>query len=523
MAMTPPPDWFNTDEAQQLLRHLEWQPEGFSLLFVFADALPAQWLADWLNAALRPAGLPLQQPTCAQQLADAPDAVVDALMAELGALAQAPGAVWLPLHHRPQHVDWDAARQRLLARLNERRFLLERDLPRPLLLVLPANFRPITREIAPDIWHIRVLSQQWRTPALSAAQNWCWEKLPAGFPISWDRQLWMGRTEDADALLREWRRSQQNENKAVMLATGWQACEALTTMGRLLDAKEIINPTLLYMQNHMQDNIFAENAKDDRLNFFLAFINWSAQAEDGFWKNIAIAVLETLVISIGDGFRMMDKAKNDAPLSLISMLILLSDAGKNLYLLGAADEASRAYRLAHELGDVNFHLPYSFLNPTVLSNIIYGRARISSLAGDHTKARLIYQNVLEYCERAITIAPSFASSLQRDLALIQLGLADAHMGLQDWPAAEQALANSVAIFRQLAAAPRAPRHAREDLAIALARQALLPPGDLAPLQEAEDLLLQLSAEFVEVPAYPRELNAVRELQSLVAVSSCYAD
>ena len=92
MAMTPPPDWFDADEAQQLLRHLEWQPEGFSLLFVFADALPAQWLADWLNAALRPAGLTLQQPTCAQPLADAPDAVVDALMAELGALAQAPHA-----------------------------------------------------------------------------------------------------------------------------------------------------------------------------------------------------------------------------------------------------------------------------------------------------------------------------------------------------------------------------------------------------------------------------------------------
>lgn len=168
--MTPPPDWFDADEAQQLLRHLEWQPEGFSLLFVFADALPAQWLADWLNAALRPAGLTLQQPTCAQPLADAPDAVVDALMAELGALAQAPGAVWLPLHHHPQHADWDAARQRLLARLNERRFLLERDLPRPLLLVLPANFRPIHG------WRSREIGN----PAGSFSQHQCCAALSAG-------------------------------------------------------------------------------------------------------------------------------------------------------------------------------------------------------------------------------------------------------------------------------------------------------------------------------------------------------
>ncbi|MEN9985085.1 MAG: hypothetical protein RI925_587, partial [Pseudomonadota bacterium] len=42
MATRPPPDWFDGDGAQQLLRHLEWQPEGFSLLFLFADAQPAQ-------------------------------------------------------------------------------------------------------------------------------------------------------------------------------------------------------------------------------------------------------------------------------------------------------------------------------------------------------------------------------------------------------------------------------------------------------------------------------------------------
>ena len=85
-----------------------------------------------------------------------------------------------------------------------------------LLLVLPANFRPITREIAPDIWHIRVLSQQWYTPALTVAQDWCWERLPAGFPISWGQQVWMGRAEDAEALLQEWRRNQKRKSCAIL-------------------------------------------------------------------------------------------------------------------------------------------------------------------------------------------------------------------------------------------------------------------------------------------------------------------
>jgi len=60
------------------------------------------------------------------------------------------------------------------------------------------------------------------------------------------------------------------------------------------------------------------------------------------------------------------------------------------------------------------------------------------------------------------------------------------------------------------------------LAIALARQALLPPGDLAPLQEAERILRQLCAEFAEVPAYPLELDAIRELAHLLATSVAHS-
>lgn len=512
--MTPPPDWFDTNEAQQLLRHLEWQPEGFSLLFVFADALPAQWLADWLNAALRPASLTLQQPTCAQPLADAPDAVVDALMAELGALAQAPGAVWLPLHHHPQHADWDAARQRLLARLNERRFLLERDLPRPLLLVLPANFRPITREIAPDIWHIRVLSQQWHAPALTAAQDWCWERLPAGFPISRERQPWMGRAEDAEALLREWQRAQQ-EGGIVSITTSLQACAALIAAGRLAEADNILNPTLKLLQSALIERALgSQNFSESFVQSLFQFISWTEESEK--WKLMAGGY----GLLLGLYKKAIESEMGEASLYLSATS--LYNLGVGSYREGHLDSAAKMYLLGLVIAKETCSSDFWMAKYCVQSNLAYGQARIAASSRNHAAARSTYQVSLAHYQKAIAINPASASALQRDLALIQVGLADAHMGLQDWPAAEQALAKSVAIFRQLAAAPRAPRHAREDLAIALARQALLPPGDLAPLQEAERILLQLCAEFVEVPAYPRELDAIRELAHLLATSVAHS-
>jgi tetratricopeptide (TPR) repeat protein len=209
--------------------------------------------------------------------------------------------------------------------------------------------------------------------------------------------------------------------------------------------------------------------------------------------------------------------------SMIALLTFLYGLGVTMHRRQDTDQAKKFYSVARKILQEICRPDFDLIELCILSNITYGQARIAASSRNHTAALSTYQASLTHYQQAIASNPASASALQRDLALIQLGLADAHMGLQDWPAAEQALAKSVAIFRQLAAVPRAPRHAREDLAIALARQALLPPGDLAPLQEAEDLLQQLCAEFVEVPAYPRELNAVRELQSLVAVPSCYAD
>lgn len=48
----------------------------------------------------------------------------------------------------------------LLARLNERRELMRKNIQRPMILVLPSGFQRQVRETAPDLWSIREFSME---------------------------------------------------------------------------------------------------------------------------------------------------------------------------------------------------------------------------------------------------------------------------------------------------------------------------------------------------------------------------
>ena len=160
--------------AVNLLRHLEWQADGFSLVFVFADVGVSMQLADWLDERLILNGQPLTRAMADDTFVHQPEGAVDDLMARVAELSAQPGAFWFGAQRHPSDEAWNRARRLYLARLNERRFLLERDMHRPLVLVLPANFRPEVRAIAPDIWHVRSLSEELRAPQPT---------VPADFPV----------------------------------------------------------------------------------------------------------------------------------------------------------------------------------------------------------------------------------------------------------------------------------------------------------------------------------------------------
>ncbi|MDN5870121.1 MAG: hypothetical protein L0H73_05300 [Nitrococcus sp.] len=145
--------------AINLLRHLEWQHDGFSLVFLFADVGAALELANWLDQRLVLQGRRLQRGEVKDSFVQEPEHEVDHLVASFAELSAEPGGVWYAMPRHPRDEAWNNARTLFLARLNERRFLLERDLQRPLVLVLPAHFRPTASRIAPDIWHRRDLSE----------------------------------------------------------------------------------------------------------------------------------------------------------------------------------------------------------------------------------------------------------------------------------------------------------------------------------------------------------------------------
>ena len=83
--------------AVNLLRHLEWQADGFSLVFLFADVGPSLQLADWLDQRLVLQGRALQREEVRDHFVAAPEAAVDALVARFAVMSAQPGASWFGL------------------------------------------------------------------------------------------------------------------------------------------------------------------------------------------------------------------------------------------------------------------------------------------------------------------------------------------------------------------------------------------------------------------------------------------
>lgn len=172
--------------ALALLRHLEWQDSGFSLSFLFADFGTSQRLAHWVNDRLRLMGRPLQRYEVEPSDADRPEDMVDRLV-EMISPREHP--LWFGFQKFAADGAWNEARSRFLARLNERRFLLGTQIARPLVLVLPVGFREQARCLAPDIWHVRTMGEEFKSPPRTANSSAPAQSSPAAsvaIPVSSD-------------------------------------------------------------------------------------------------------------------------------------------------------------------------------------------------------------------------------------------------------------------------------------------------------------------------------------------------
>ena len=135
---------------EELAPHVEW-PEGFALVLLFAGhSAPVERLAERLERSLerRARSLRRLEPTTSED--------VERLVVDVVAKPSADcGALWVALWSGGGDRSWDDAVRNLLQRLNERRYLLEREVAAPVVLVLSPVVQPTLHAVAPDLWTIR--------------------------------------------------------------------------------------------------------------------------------------------------------------------------------------------------------------------------------------------------------------------------------------------------------------------------------------------------------------------------------
>ena len=249
--------------AVNLLRHLEWQSRGFSLIFLFADVGPALSLASWLDQRLVSMGRALQRWDAPADFVTCPHKFVDEILENLPTENPSQSALWVWLHLHPVDTQWNAARRTFLARLNERRYLLERDFRRPLVLTMPVAFKPEARAIAPDLWTVRSLSEDLRAgggipfsalpgeggeaSALSQTGVQLTVTAVAGAPVAQAQaEIQLPDATRVAPLLAysEWRAAMGATPERAFLATAWRAVSELLDAGRPADAMVVAKQAL---------------------------------------------------------------------------------------------------------------------------------------------------------------------------------------------------------------------------------------------------------------------------------------
>jgi len=150
--------------------HLEWA-QGFTLVVLFTrHPAPVDTLRTRLREVLSLNTIPLRFFEL-----NTPDQTADFLQAVLSCrpLNRQRPPLWLEMWKQTGNTKEEQAAQRravweVLSRLNERRFLLERDVASPLVLVLPAELRMDIPAMTPDLWSVRAVTADLPTPQVRA-------------------------------------------------------------------------------------------------------------------------------------------------------------------------------------------------------------------------------------------------------------------------------------------------------------------------------------------------------------------
>ena len=450
------PDGLSEKSAVSLLRHLEWQQGVFSLVFLFADVGPASALLDWVNLRLRLSeGAALQPLDPPATFAEQPEDWLDALLLELPTRSQTAGGLMLMLHRHGGDSLWNAARGRFMMRINERRYLLERDVRCPLLLVLPVAYKEEARRLAPDLWHVRAMSDEVRLAGATAAMGALADMVPAATVLVGN----MPGAREADAALEAWRQAlaaSEADVGKVFMPLASQAIEKLLGAGRLADAMSVARQALGITRQRVEQ-----------------------QPEDA-------ALLRDLSVSL-EHFGAVSRAQGDW------------SGAEAVY----RESLSLSRQLVERLGGT----PESLRDLSVsLDNV----GAVSQAQGDWSGAEAVYRESLSLSRQLVERLGGTPESL-RDLSvsLDNVGVVSQKQG--DWSGAEAVYRESLSLRRQLVERLGGTPKSLADVVVSLVRLSEVAKAEADTLiREARQIVAQLCERCPQVEKYAKWQEVLSE-------------
>jgi tetratricopeptide (TPR) repeat protein len=330
------------EEAWSSLRyHVEWA-EGCALIVLFSST-PAvhDVLRERLEQIYRTRVSHLQQVTpCSAETLTAEIMSLIRTPSELYEHARVP--LWLDPSISPHDTAWQKARDNPLARLNEHRELLRQRLHRPVIIVLPAGYRPRLREGAPDLWSIRDFSLELDEHTLVRQEE---EISGVLQPAERRQEVSSPSSSQAttffdEAQLQEWERLKQRGAKSrERLLAGWRATDAALSARQLQRAAQLAAEALSLSRELAaigENNNVPETLRD--VSVSLNNVGNVARAL-GRWEDADAAYRESLALR-----RQLRERLGDLPETLRDVSVSLDNVGDVAHALGRWGEAEQLYR-----------------------------------------------------------------------------------------------------------------------------------------------------------------------------------
>jgi tetratricopeptide (TPR) repeat protein len=470
------------EEAWRTLhRHVQWG-QRFQLLFLFGSHRGVIALfAARLEAACRAQTVPMQRfsPDTAEQAALG---FLDLIRAADPTHDRVRSPFWAdfvtPIPGEPKAREpWFAALDNMLARLNEHRELLRTQFRRPVVLVLPGEYRQRAGALAPDLWSIRDGSADLTGPDIvdSSGPMATGSAIELAMPIQGRPERKAGFLDDPQ--WREWLRLQgmpavgRREKRNFMVAAG-NAAKVAMDAGRLDDAMEAARRSVLLARS-----LLAESPAPDRslavrdLAGMLIRIGDVARAQ-GRWAEAEGLYRESLVLR-----RQLLEQTGRTSDVMRELSVSLSRMGDAARALGRWTEADAAYReslvLVRELRGLTGEAPETLRDLGVLLIMV---GDVAYAQGWLAEAEAAYRESLGLM-RAQREGVGDAPRAVRDLSVSLERVGDVTGAQGRWNEAEAAYRESLQLHERLALAvpelgdvQREVQQSRAKLEACLARQ-----------------------------------------------------